>query len=86
MRRNQKAKKYNVAFPAYFALSFAHLALAAAEIAALPAALIFLFFFGAGPADGAAPLIAAHLAFWAARILALEAALNLYFFLGASVA
>jgi putative alpha-1,2-mannosidase len=46
LRLKQNAKNYSLAFPAYFALSFAHLALAAADIAALPAALIFLFFVG----------------------------------------
>jgi hypothetical protein len=52
---------YSLLFPAAFAL--AHLALAAAEIAALPAALIFRLAFLAGLADGAVPLILAHLAF-----------------------
>ena len=50
-----------------------------ARIAAIPATLIFPFFFGAD----AVPLIFAHLANWAARILALPAALTLRL-LGAS--
>jgi hypothetical protein len=45
LRLNPNAKRYSLAFPVYFALNFAHRALAAAEIAALPAALIFLFGF-----------------------------------------
>ena len=51
---------YNLLFPA--ALALAHLALAAAARAALPAAVNFLLAFFAGLADGADPLIFAHLA------------------------
>jgi hypothetical protein len=54
-------RNYNLLFPAF--LTFAHLALAAAERAALPAALNFLFGFRLGVADGVVPLIFAHLAF-----------------------
>ena len=69
MRRNTLAKEpcaatktanYSVVFPAFLAL--AHLALIAAESAALAAAeKCFLAFF-AGLTDGAVPLIFAHLA------------------------
>jgi hypothetical protein len=55
-----KRRNYNLLFPAFLAL--AHLALAAADIAALPAALIFRFGFGSGVADAVVPLIFAHLA------------------------
>jgi hypothetical protein len=57
------------------ALILAHLALAAAEILALAAALIFRLIFLAGATVGLVPLIFAHLAFWAARILSIPAAL-----------
>ena len=55
-----KTRNYNLLFPAF--LTFAQRALAAAEIAALPAALIFLLGFCAGVADAGVPLIFAHLA------------------------
>ena len=57
------SSNYSLLFPVFFA--FAHLALAAAEIAALPAALIFLLAFSAGLAEvaGVVPLIFAHLDF-----------------------
>jgi len=67
---------------AFSPLSLAHLAFAAAEIAALPAALMVLFFlpfFGAGASVAVSPLILAHLSYCAFRILALAAALNLRF-------
>ncbi|MGO8929331.1 MAG: hypothetical protein ACLQU3_20895 [Limisphaerales bacterium] len=51
-----KADNYHRLFPAFFA--FAHLALAAAETAALQAALLFILGFCAG----LAPLTFAHLA------------------------
>jgi hypothetical protein len=60
LRLNQKTRNYNLLFPAF--LTFAQRALAAAEIAALPAALIFLLGFCAGVADAGVPLIFAHLA------------------------
>jgi hypothetical protein len=56
-----KPGNHNRIFPAF--LAFAHLAFAAAEIAALPAALIFLLGFCSGVADDVVPLIFAHLAF-----------------------
>ena len=46
------------------ALVLAQRALAALLIAALAAALMVNFFFGADLADGPAPLIFAHRAFW----------------------
>jgi hypothetical protein len=55
------AKNYSLRFPAF--LAFSHLAFAAAEIAALPAARIFLLGFCSGVADAVVPLIFAHLAF-----------------------
>src|ERR1017187_6311088 len=68
---------YSDFFPA--ALALAQRAFAAAEILALAAALIFLFFAGA-LATGFAPLTFAHRAFCAAAILARPAALILRFF------
>jgi hypothetical protein len=66
------------------ALTFAHLALAAAAILALDAALIFLRLFRGAASClvlGSAIVLAfAHLAFWAATFFARPAALNLYFF------
>jgi hypothetical protein len=56
-----ESENYNLLFPAFFAL--AHRALAAAESAALPAAVNFLLAFFAGLADGVVPLIFAHRAF-----------------------
>ena len=71
-------------------MAFAHRALAAAEILALPAALIPLFFLGAGLAfdlaAGFAPLTFAQRSLAAALILALAAALIVNFFFGAMAA
>jgi len=71
--------------PAAFTL--AHLALAAAEIFARPAALIVDFFFTTGLAAGLATgvLDLAQRAFCAAAILARAAALIFVFFFGAGV-
>jgi hypothetical protein len=66
----------------FFALTFAHLALAAALILARPAALIFRLAFLAGFTDNFSPLIFAHRALAAAEIFALPAALILRFFFG----
>ena len=55
-----KLRNYSLLFPAF--LTLAQRALAAAEIAALPAALIFVLGFCAGVADVVVPLIFAHLA------------------------
>ena len=72
---------YSVVFPS--ARTFAHLALAAAEIAALPALLMRLFpFLGGLESVASVPLILAHLARCAAAILALVAA-DLRCFFGA---
>jgi hypothetical protein len=76
---------YNDFLPA--ALALAQRALAAAEIFALPAALIPPFFLGTGPAfgfvAGFAPLTFAQRNLAAALILALAAALIVNFFFGA---
>jgi len=75
------ASAYSVFLPS--ALAFAHLALAAAEIAALPALLMRLFpFLGGLESVASVPLILAHLARCAAAILALVAA-DLRCFFGA---
>jgi hypothetical protein len=60
----------------FAALTFAHLALAAAAMAALPAALIFRFFGAVSVVEDPpfAALTLAHLARWAAAIRALPAA------------
>jgi len=63
-------------------LTFAHLALAAAAILALPAALIFRRFFtglASGLASDSPASTFAHLAFNAALFFAFPAALNRYF-------
>ena len=85
-KANSSPRNYSLLFPAFFAL--AHLALAAAESAALAAALNFLLGLRAGLADGAVRLIFAHLALAAARMLASPCALIFRFFgfLGASMA
>ena len=53
--------RFFLGFSTAFPLA-AHLFATPARIFANPSALILRFFFGAGPADGAVPLIAAHLA------------------------
>ena len=73
-----KTDDYSLVLPA--ALALAHLALAAAEIAALPAADSFLLPFRSGLADPFAPLSFAHLALAAAAMAARPAALILRFF------
>lgn len=73
-----------IAEPGYFfwAFIFAQRALAAAEILALAAALIFHFFL-AGFTDNFRPLTFAHRALAAAEIFALAAALIFRFAFGA---
>jgi len=75
---------YNVFLPA--ALAFAHLALAAAEIFALPAALILALALGDCLSTTFFPFTFAHLALAAALILALPAALILRLFFGTAAA
>jgi hypothetical protein len=79
---NRDSGTYSFDLPA--ALTFAHRALAASEIFAFAAALIFRLAFLAGFAEDDFPLTFAHRAFCAAMILARPAALIFRFFFGSA--